>query len=309
MRTHFAVPLLLMTCVVQNAVAQPPEPKRAPALAPAPPVRVLKPRVGTPEELLTQDVKAFVAELNGENPFYGAERYIWEARIGYFGANEWQKWWLGTRRTRSLGVTEVRVLHISATDAEINLVYRYTQGEPRTEGPFHLKFGFSPLDSEKVENKVWQFVPQAPQDEEFLAVSPLRWAVWMLGQSPQALTSFRGVIAEQQLKVLSLGVMQLVQDYDETYAFLPEFQEEALEDYLKDPPLWTVPGTKEKFLFNGRLSGKNLAQVADAARTILFYDGEGEKPVYRYDGKTAVALSDGHVELTDPERFKTFLWE
>ena len=316
MRIHSAVPFVLMTCAVHNAIAQPPLPVPIPAPAATKP----KPRVGTPQNLLGQDVRAFVAELNGWSAFMTILPKIVGARSGYFGGNVWQKWWLETRGTNALAVSEVHINKIGGNEAEITISYRNNpqQAQATVEGPFTLKFGTSPLDySPGGPIPVWQFVPQKPAEAESLSVAPLRWAIWMLAQSPEALPSFRAAQplidvqkeAPNRLKQLALGLLQFVQDYEVIYAFLPEFQEEALKPYLKNSEVWNVPGSNEKFRFNARLSGKNPVPVGEAARTILFYDGADEKPIFRYDGKTAVALADGHVELADAEQFKTFLWE
>lgn len=301
MRHHFAFlsAFVFAICSFQNVMAQPPTwVSQKPA-----------PRVGTPEKLIIDDVKAFVTALNGEHPLLNAEKYVWKARIGFYGASEWQRSWLRKPRKDYLVVTDVRINKITAADAEITVTYRRNDEElePQNEGPFALKFGFSPLDFEKQQNKVWQFVPREPSKDEDL--TSLRWAIWALEQSPTALPSFRAKAAQYNLKSIAEGVFQLAQDFNEVFALSSEFQEEAINPYLPNSSLWTVPGTKEKILFNERLSGKNIAQIAEPARTILFYDGADEKPIYRYEGKTAVALADGHVELANAERFKTFLWQ
>ncbi len=329
MRHHFAFfPAFAFTlCSFQNATAQPPT-----LVSQQPP-----PRVGTPEKLLVDDVKAFVAALNGEDPVLDAGKYVWKAHIGFYGATEWQRWWLETRGTHWLAISDVRVVKIEGTEAEITLSHRRDakQAQATIEGPFTLKFGPSPLDkSIGGPIAIWQFVPQRPTAAESLSVAPLRWAIWMVAQSPNAnaTKSFREAElasqpekrasnreaelasqpekrASNRLKQVARAVFRFVNDFEEIYAFLPEFQEEALDPYLENSEAWNVPGTTEKFLFNGRLSGKREAQVAEKERTILFYDGADEKPIYRFDGKTAVALADGHVEMADAQQFKTFLWQ
>jgi hypothetical protein len=116
------------------------------------------------------------------------------------------------------------------------------------------------------------------------------------------------------MHALSSKVQELVQDYDQTFAFLPQYLEEALYPYLKDPVLkdsevWLVPGTNQKIMFNERLSGKKLFMISKPGQTILFYDGINEQPLYRYNGKTLVCFVDGHSEFASEEVFRSFLWE
>lgn len=264
----------------------------------------------TPQDKLKADVNAFVTTLNNKDalPFL-ITKYVWGARIGFYGASEWHRWFRREHIADDFSVADVKIHKITASEAEASISYRTWPTEPqKNAGPFTLKFDHSPTDIQKKEPKVWQFVPRAPLIHESLAAQPLLWAVWMLSQSPETLPAFRTQLALVNLTRLVEGARKFQQDFD-TYAFSSEFQEEALQAYLKHDTIWLVPGTNEKFLFNNRLSGKTFEQIAEPARTILFYEGKDEKPNFRNDGKTFVCLADGRVELADAERFKSFAWE
>ena len=103
-------------------------------------------------------------------------------------------------------------------------------------------------------------------------------------------------------------VAQLSIDYDEVYAFEPRYLIEAITPYVGDPTVFQVPDTNEIYTFNANLSGKNLTVVKDFARTVLFYEGQNEKPIFRYDGKAAIGFADGHAELVTPEEAQKLIW-
>jgi prepilin-type processing-associated H-X9-DG protein len=112
-----------------------------------------------------------------------------------------------------------------------------------------------------------------------------------------------------RLKSLALGALQFVQDFDEVYAFAPEYVEQALMPYLRDKRYFQVPGSEETYTFNRRLSDVEIGKVESPATTVLFYEGRDEQFTFRYDGKTPVCFADGHVELLDAEGAKDVRWE
>lgn len=291
---------------IPNATAQPLEPNRTPIFIPKRP-----PRAGTPEQL-DKDVRKFIDSLNGGDAFMDAIEKIKGGRLGYFGGNVWHRWWLRQRGKRQLTVDEIQINEIKLFEATVTIKYRSDkeQKDAVIEGPFAMSYG-RPLWWERDKNAgfIWQFVPQKPTSKESLLNAPIRWAVWCLFQSPESRKDFQAAESLDNLRTLALGAIHMAQDFDDELVFLPEFQEEALQPYLKNPALWLVPGTTEKFLFNGRLSGRDVDHFAAAARTILFYDGADGKPKFRFDGKAAVGFADGHAELIDTKQFKTLLWE
>jgi len=52
-----------------------------------------------------------------------------------------------------------------------------------------------------------------------------------------------------------------------------------------------------------------MTQFSDYARTVLFYEGDGDTPIYRYGGKAALAFLDGHVALVTPDQAKEVIWK
>lgn len=288
------------------------KPKVAKTLAkkPAASTAKLGSRAATPQDKLKADVTAFVSALNNKDPFFILPKHVWGARVGFFGVTEWQRWWRQEHIADEMAVTDVKIHKFTPTEAEASFSYqRYPKAPVRTVGPFTLKFGHSPVDAAKKEPKVWQFVPRAPVKGEFLRSSAMLWAIWMISQAPDSLEAFRWQVAVINLESLGVAATKFEQDFESIYAFSAEFQEEALKAYVQQETAWTIPGTKDKYLFNNRLSGKDPAQVAEPKRTILFYDGIDETPRFRHDGGTLVCFVDGHIELASAERFKTFLWQ
>jgi prepilin-type processing-associated H-X9-DG protein len=122
---------------------------------------------------------------------------------------------------------------------------------------------------------------------------------------------------------MSVGMQMLVQDYDNQFALAPEHLQEALMPYLKDRSLFYVPGSDEPYTFNANLSERYSMMETDGItmvdpprafikntdKTVMFYEGHNERPIFRYDGKAAMAFADGHVALVSPEEAKTLIWK
>ena len=301
------------------AIAQPPQ-NPAEGIQKPVPFPPVPQHQGTPQELLTKDVNSFFGRLNGVSPYFQTEHLIYKARIGFFGANEWNRWWSVFRDKETLALTDLKIEKQDAETASVRLTYTLTykkQDEPPqvrtfTEGPFALRFAeskFFSADGLPQTTKFWQFEPQVPNDKETLWNAPLRWAIYMMAQPPDARERFHGALALARLGALNLAVLQFVQDYNVHFALDADGAEDALNPYMHKEDNWIVPGTQERYAFNARLSDLDTARVARPDTTILFYDGADEKPVFRFGGKTAVGFADGHVALVTAEEFGKLRWK
>lgn len=183
----------------------------------------------------------------------------------------------------------------------------------------------------------WKIVPRAapavpapPADESAPARAQAIEASTRLGQSEDDgfLNTWARVIAApramlvgstsresmQNVKQVLLGIMQLAQDYDETYAFTPENFQEKVMPYVKSEQLFLAPTLDEDtpfaYALNPALAGQKMAALDEVAQTVAVYEADGEgKPLFRFGGKAVVGFADGHVALIGPEQAEKLTWK
>jgi hypothetical protein len=114
----------------------------------------------------------------------------------------------------------------------------------------------------------------------------------------------------KQIKQLTLGVMQFVQDYNEQFAFTEKTLKEKLTPYLRDSAVWTAPGDAvgtQSFSFNPRLFGATTRNLR-WNETVIFYMGKDQQLDFRFNGKALVGFMSG-VDFVDKEQSKNLRWE
>lgn len=122
--------------------------------------------------------------------------------------------------------------------------------------------------------------------------------------------------AQSNLKQLCMAVMMFAQDHDQT---LPgDDWQLALRPYHGNPAILRSPAWGEQpvgYALNEAIAGLNLAEVAQPARTVLFFEtpAAAEMPVATseqvpdegpHDGRLVVGFCDGHVELLTPDELR-----
>lgn len=95
------------------------------------------------------------------------------------------------------------------------------------------------------------------------------------------------------LRAVSLGMLQYVQDYDETFPLMdtPTHFRDALMPYVRDRRDFICPATNAWYRPNAALSYKTLAWINNPSTTWLVAD---ERP--HANGLKAIAYVDGHVD-------------
>ena len=83
----------------------------------------------------------------------------------------------------------------------------------------------------------------------------------------------------------------------------------SLMPYAQNPLIFKLPDSTEFYTFNGNLLDKNMDQIKAPTRTVLFYEGQNEMPIFRYDGRAAICFADGHVALVSPDEAKSLIWK
>jgi prepilin-type processing-associated H-X9-DG protein len=163
------------------------------------------------------------------------------------------------------------------------------------------------------DTKKWQIVPPEtapPINAGDGFDNSISRAVYMLAQKSELkLANEKAKVSMTNMKQLSLGVLMFAQDYDDRYAFAPQYLQEAILPYVKSKELFLVPGSQEAYSFNANLSDQSIADLKEPSKTVMFYEGADEKPTFRYDGKAAIGFADGHVVLVSPEDAKNLIWK
>lgn len=343
LRRSFVVLFLvtLLTALPKLVLAQPPEPQPAPppiGVPAPPPIGVPEfplgvpvpppkppPRPAEPEKQINLDLKDFVWALNSPGA-YRASLFVEGGRMGYFGLNEWKQSW-----DQAVLLEKVQIDKIAGDDAQVTVFYRVDRAQarawrdgklqPETPAERALRFANTPLLQEalrlhrRAEDRLapdaaglWAVVLDDMETELRKDKNSFCRLALFCKQPPGLIPFLRTEESKQRLLLLGLAVMSLTQDFDEIYAFAPEYSTEALLPYLKAKDSFTVPGTGEQFSFNERLCGRWLGDLHEPAQIVLFYDGHDEKLTFRNNGRAAVCFADGHVKLITPETAKTLRW-
>jgi prepilin-type processing-associated H-X9-DG protein len=191
-------------------------------------------------------------------------------------------------------------------DADSNTPYRFVNaGAPIIE-TLTLKRENMPEHRQK---ERWRLVPPTFEEVWPLDLLALRHIAFFAGQRPDIQVELRASISARRLKLCSLGVQMLVQDYDGHFAFTNAYCREAVNAYIRNDRVLRVPGTQDSYTFNENLDDAHMAQVTTPAKTVLFYEGQDQKPTFRYDGQAIIAFADGHVELVNRDEADELLWK
>lgn len=271
-----------------------------------------------PARQIKQDLMEFVSSINNGNPFSENQKWIFLARDGYFGANEWMRKWRLQNVRLKIHKIVIDEFEDNEQGASATIIYSLTSlNTIRNDG---LKAFLGRERRETVhlrpdiisEDGVWQIVPPAkqPQDlkiSEFNNVFALM--SFSLAQKYIYVISPEARLSMARLKQLFIGAAALAQEHEGRVAFAPQYLQEALSPYIPDKDVFFVPGSKEAYSFNANLSDLNLQQADEAVQTVLFYEGENEKPIFRYGGKAAICFADGHIMLISPEQTKNLIWK
>lgn len=226
------------------AHAQPNERPATVVTPPQPPRRV---RPAEPGAQITQDLTEFIAVLNGNAIFPNGLRFIAGARIGYFGANDWAREVQRLRDVFRFEIDNISVDKIEGEMATATLIYHFKTIDNIPDNP-EAKRRIALLAEEKTETltlklgtfspnpeKIWQIVPPEEQPAEPQLdgkVGFLAYAAYFLAQKQGLDAQLRARPSLQNLRQLGLGVLQFVADWDERFAFAPEYAREALMPYV-----------------------------------------------------------------------------
>ena len=118
--------------------------------------------------------------------------------------------------------------------------------------------------------------------------------------------------SESQLKQLGLGLMQLIQDYDQKIQVDPPQLKRDIFPYVKSETLFTAPGDSPgtiSYQINPNIVGLNINSIKEAHSLVGLYLGKDQKLDFRYGGLSPVCFMDGHVKAISPEEAKSLRWK
>jgi hypothetical protein len=119
-----------------------------------------------------------------------------------------------------------------------------------------------------------------------------------------------GWAAMQNVKQLCLAAFQFAENHGDRFPEVATFRTDV-SPYLSNATVFTSPldqpGT-ESFRLNAGMAGKKLAGVEKPSRTVLVFEGEPGKPLFRYAGKAVIGLADGSVKLVTPDEAAKLRW-
>lgn len=269
-------------------------------------------------EAIKASIAKFVFGLNGTEPFFVSGPCVHGFRSGFYGGTDWARDWAKKRGPSRLTIDESVITKLDQNSAQVLLRYHWQmplfKSEPMQEvldlypEPEFITYG----------DKVWKIFPVTPEKSDTTR-GLLQKVATELVEPEKALQNLSAQNSLENLRKLALAANGLTQDYDEAYAFSPRYTIEAVGPYLgfaRDPnrdeliqQTFTVPGTTETYTFNARLSGVKYEAFKDRPHTVLFYEGQDEKPVFRYDGKAAIAFVDGHAALITKDEAEKLRWK
>lgn len=284
-----------------------------------------KPRPREVNLQIKEDLQTLALTLNQSGNFFAGESYVSGARIGFFGSSEWRRILAARLNGNRVKIDDVKIIERAGDTVKAAVAYSFVPSPymRETQPEFWkgtrqeiLDFKLGPRVNAP-ELMVWQIVPPATaptafdpstdaeaQDNLFANV-----AYYLAQKQVLEIVGTPEERSINNLTQLGLGVAQLVQDYDEIYAFAPRYLIEAVTPYVRNPTVFQVPDTNEIYSFNANLSGLNIHQVPSSHQTVLFYEGQSQKPIFRYDGRAAIGFADGHVALVSPEQAQKLIWK
>jgi hypothetical protein len=123
---------------------------------------------------------------------------------------------------------------------------------------------------------------------------------------------------KQNFKKILIACLMFVQDNNKIFKCTSENYITCIRSYIariepeyvmKD--FFTSPIDEPKtisYKFNPKLSGVSLSKISVPEKTVVLFEGEYAKPLFRYANKALIGFVDGNVKLVTPEEAKQLRW-
>lgn len=254
------------------------------------------------------------------------------ARIGFIGGSEWD----AARRqlfpfniAGRLKIDSVNVEEQDEDKATVSVVAHWPRRDEGKAPPDEMTKKYTlQLRHEKnldtvifgPQANVWRVLPLSTEEvraKPLQELPPFQLTATLALRDPLLLPLLQQLLRQQRglgtLRQLGSATSLLLEDYNDHYAFDDAARERALGFYVEEDSLFTIPDTKdEKWHFNDNLSGKIRAELAEPARTVLFYDGEApqsDKVHFRFGDKTLICFADGRSRALTKDELQDVIWK
>ncbi len=128
----------------------------------------------------------------------------------------------------------------------------------------------------------------------------------------QMQTQFHLSKSMSQMKQLGLGLMMLIQDYDQIVQVDQLQLKKTLYPYVQSEIIFTAPGDPPgttSYHINPNVEGLNIKNIKEIHSLVGLYLGNDQKLEFRYGGLSPVLFMDGHVKAVTPEEAKNLRWK
>ena len=129
---------------------------------------------------------------------------------------------------------------------------------------------------------------------------------------------FRRSHCQTNMKQISLGILQYIQDYDEKFPLAKPWID-AIMPYVKSEQIFKCPSVTDAkgygYAYNSKLSNKYEGLIPNSAETVSLYEtgvlkrnayGIGENRAFRHEGGANYAFADGHIKWFDQSAKPSF---
>ncbi|RYG62880.1 hypothetical protein EON80_22285 [bacterium] len=263
---------------------------------------------------IVSDIESFANALNGDDPYFDAVKYVADAKVGYYGGPDWGDAWLGKRGHARLEIEEIAVIAQEGRNAIARVRYFWqaplfrsasleeTLSLTRTAQPSELLL-------EDEDPHFWQLLSNEEERTVDANSQILNHAIHQILHPQPTKSDPLAEAALTNLKHLGLAANMFAHSFNGVFACYPQYVEQALESYLQNAGMWKVPGYSTRFTFNPNLSSYQFSRDDESSRIVLFYEGQDQKPLFRYAGKAAIGFADGHAVLVSPDEMKELIWQ
>jgi len=124
----------------------------------------------------------------------------------------------------------------------------------------------------------------------------------------------RRVSCESNVKQISLGLNQFMQDHNEKFAFKAGDYKTSVMPYVKSELPFHCPSDThsgaDSYSFNANLLGVPLAKMMrHPAQTVMVYEGKNQTLDFRHENRAVVGFADGHVRSVSQAEAQTLDWK
>lgn len=122
----------------------------------------------------------------------------------------------------------------------------------------------------------------------------------------------RLVSCESNVKQISLGLMQYMQDNNDKFPPSAGAYKDAVFPYIKSEQVFHCPtdtSGSEDYSLNTNLQGKSLEKLSNPAMVVAVYEGRSQTLNFRHDNQAVVGFADGHVKAITREQAQDLQWK